>query len=340
MSISWDKRNKRWRFQFDRRIEGRRHRASRLLPSGWTQAQADAFDRKEAARLYAVATGIQRSESLIEKAVELYLTDKTALKSYKATAEHLNVVAPFYAGRAMSDLPDIAAEMTRDELARGVAPATIRNRLACLKAACRWAWKRHGLTENDPTGRMQLPAVRNERHVYVQRAGMLRAARAADRHDVRVAIRVAFYTGMRLGELARVKVRGRVLELVDTKNGDRRSIPAHPRIITCLRYLPIATPKITLQRAWMRARKVAELGDVHFHDLRHSSASEMVNAGVDLFTVGKVLGHRDARSTARYSHLRHDKLADAIGMIGKRVGQKLPHKPTKKPTKKAARKAA
>jgi site-specific recombinase XerD len=41
-----------------------------------------------------------------------------------------------------------------------------------------------------------------------------------------------------------------------------------------------------------------------------------VNAGVDLFTVGKVLGHRDARSTARYSHLSADTLAVAVGKIG------------------------
>ena len=44
----------------------------------------------------------------------------------------------------------------------------------------------------------------------------------------------------------------------------------------------------------------------------------MINAGVDLYTVGQVLGHRDARSTQRYSHLTHDTLANAIGKIGQR----------------------
>jgi hypothetical protein len=41
-----------------------------------------------------------------------------------------------------------------------------------------------------------------------------------------VAIRVAFYTGLRLGEIRRVQVDGRALHLADTKNGDRRSLPA------------------------------------------------------------------------------------------------------------------
>ena len=70
---------------------------------------------------------------------------------------------------------------------------------------------------------------------------------------------------------------------------------------------------------------------MRFHDLRHSAASEMVNAGVDLYTVGRVLGHRDPRSTQRYAHLTHDTLADAVG----KIGRKLPHKAPPKGKKKA-----
>ena len=242
MSIEWDSRNKRWRWAFKRTIQGRRYRSSRLLPAGWSQTQADAYDRAESGRLYALASGVQRSDPLIDEAVALYLDDKTALKSYKATAENLAAIAWAYAGKPMSQLPEVARLVSdnRAGVRPGfvVSPATVRNRLACLKAACRWGWKVHGLTESDPTTRMRLPQVRNERHVYVQRADMLRLARAADRHDVRIAIRVAFYTGLRFGELLRVEVDGKCLRLADTKNGDRRTIPAHERISTCL---PLST---------------------------------------------------------------------------------------------------
>lgn len=337
MSIEWDTRNKQWRFAFKRTIQGRRYRSSRLLPKGWSQAQADAFDRSESARLYALASGIQRADPLIDEAVAHYLRDKTALKSYKATAENLAAIAWAYVGKPMSALPDVARVVSENRAGHRpgfvVSPATVRNRLACLKAACRWAWKVHALTETDPTTRMRLPAVRNERHVYVQRLGMLRLARAADRHDVRVAIRVAFYTGLRFGELLRVKVEGRTLVLADTKNGDRRAIPAPQRIRTCLRYLPLAANERTLQAGWQRARKRVGMDHVHFHDLRHSAASEMVNGGVDLYTVGKVLGHRDARSTARYSHLTNGTLAEAMNTIGR---QKRPHNPNEKDRPKAA----
>ena len=320
MSVRFDKRNRAYRWEFDRVIEGRRHRLSKLLPRGWSQAEADAFDRKESARIYAVATGVVRRDCLIDEAVVLYISDKKHLKSYKATMEHLAAIAWAYAGKPMSELHTVA-DAVRDEPAEPGrnprSPATIKNRLACLKAACRWAWKKHGLTDSDPTSRMQMPVVNNERHVYLGRGDMLRAARACTNWQAQVAIRVGFYTGMRLGELFRVRVEGNMLHLDDTKNGERRSIPAHPRIGTCLRFLPLTGPKHTVQVAWMRARAKVGLEHAHFHDLRHSTASEMVNAGVDLFTVGVVLGHKDPRSTKRYSHHTAGALAGAVGKIGK-----------------------
>ena len=70
----------------------------------------------------------------------------------------------------------------------------------------------------------------------------------------------------------------------------------------------------------------------HFHDVRHSAASEMINAGVDLYTVGAVLGHKDSRSTQRYAHLATDTLAAAVG----RIGKISPTRAIKKPPKEAA----
>ncbi len=243
----------------------------------------------------------------------MYLRDKTALKSYKATAEHLAAIAWAYAGRPMSDLARVAEDVSA---ASEVAAATVRNRLACLKAAARWAWKRHGLVDADPTARMRLPAVNNARHVYARREDMLALCRACDHWQAQIAIRVAFYSGLRLGELYAVDTSGGALVLADTKNGDRRTVPAHPRIAHLLKLLPLTAPKISVQRAFQQARVRASLPHIRFHDLRHSAASEMVNAGIDLYTVGRVLGHRDPRSTARYSHLTHDTLAAAVGMIG------------------------
>ena len=345
MPIRWDKRNRRWRYEFDRYIAGVRQRTTRLLPAGWSQAQADAYDRAEGGRLYAVATGVGQADPLIESAVALYLKDKRTLKSHRQAAEHLAAIAWAYMGQPMSALARVAAEVNerrhveactdsrgRVRAAHDLADATVKQRLALLKAACRWAWKAHHLTPHDPTARMVLPAVSNERHVYRSRLQMLQACRACTNRMARVAIRVAFYSGLRLGEQFRVEPQGDVLLLADTKNGDRRAVPVHPRIAHLVKHLPLTDPKITVQRAWERARDKVGLQGTHLHDLRHSTASEMINAGVDLYTVGQVLGHRDPRSTARYAHLSLDAMAVAV----RKIGRKAPHTGTKKDRPKAA----
>jgi integrase len=170
-----------------------------------------------------------------------------------------------------------------------------------------------------------VPEVRNERHEYASRAQMLTIARLCTNSMARMAIRMGFYSGMRLGEILRAEVVGTAWVLRDTKNGDPRIVPIHSKVAVCARKFK-KLPKITVQTAWVRARNKAGLQHFHFHDLRHSTASAMINAGIDLYTVGAVLGHKDARSTKRYSHLATDALTDAVGTIGK----KTPYKGQKK----------
>ncbi|XLZ73178.1 tyrosine-type recombinase/integrase [Massilia sp. SR12] len=55
---------------------------------------------------------------------------------------------------------------------------------------------------------------------------------------------------------------------------------------------------------------------LHFHDLRYSAASEMVNNGVALFTVGGIFGHKDKKTPEHYAHLLRGTLADAIKKVG------------------------
>ncbi len=77
MSIYRDKRTGRWRFDFDHIIQGRgRVRKRRLLPAGWTRAQAEAYDRKESAALHAIATGIASPRAYIDHAVTRYAAER------------------------------------------------------------------------------------------------------------------------------------------------------------------------------------------------------------------------------------------------------------------------
>lgn len=312
-------------FEFDRRIAGAgRIRARKRLPKTWTQAQADAFDRKESARLYALATGAEGTDALIEDAVARYVIERVPqLKSGQGAAAELAAMAWCYVGRKLSELPDVVKAYklkARKEDGLPLAPATMRNRIRYLVAACRWGWREHQLYDRDPGAGVTVPPVKNERQVYGDRAAMLRAAKSMKNRQARMALRIAFYSGMRLSEIKRAQPRGPVWVLDDTKNGQPRHVPIHRKAAVCARHFDRATPKITIQRCWERARDAAGLQGMHFHDWRHSAASELINAGVDLYTVGRVLGHKDARSTQRYAHLAVGTLAAAVD----RIGQKNP----------------
>jgi site-specific recombinase XerD len=64
--------------------------------------------------------------------------------------------------------------------------------------------------------------------------------------------------------------------------------------------------------SWDAARKRAGLADLRVHDLRHSFASFLVNAGRSLYEVQELLGHADIKTTSRYAHLSRERLNAAV----------------------------
>lgn len=326
MPIYRDKTKGCFVFEFDRRLEGKRIRTRKHLPKTWNKSQADAFDRQESARLYAIATNVERAQYSIEEAVDIYLKERVPhLKSGKNIGRELAQMFFAYQGRPITTLPDACrfytAKATRLVNEEGqpvepLAPATLRNRIRYLTAACRYGWKWHNMCEHDPAERVLIPEVKNERQFYSDRLGMISLVRACKNWPTRAAIRRAFYSGMRISEILRAVRVGNTFVLDDTKNGEPRIVPIHPKVMS------IADKQLLTQsntaRHWREARKAVGMTHLHFHDLRHSAASEMINNDVDLYTVGAVLGHKSGASTKRYAHLATKALTAAIGKIGKK----------------------
>ncbi|WP_294260541.1 hypothetical protein [uncultured Comamonas sp.] len=132
MPIRFDSRNQRWRFEFDQVIAGQRQRASRLLPKGYTKAEAQKFDLEETKRLHSIATGVSKPEPLIEDAVLLYLKyHAPALKSYENIVRELKACYSAYAGKPFSALPAIAISYRPvGDDKKLMSAATVRNRLS------------------------------------------------------------------------------------------------------------------------------------------------------------------------------------------------------------------
>jgi integrase len=327
----------RWYFQFDKIIEGQRQRANKLLPKGTTRAQADAYDQREVTRLWEVATGGKRDEPLIDDAVLTYLEDhgpdgKHPLKNHADIEAALFLLHPFYCGKTVGELRSVVddyfknAKPTEASIAKGIkklSRATIKNRLSYLRSACRYHWKVNGKKGPNPADAMDLPTVNNARHVYLTRTEANRVFRAMGYGYARDAARMAYYTGWRisevLGAVAEKSPDGWSLSIPDSKNGLPRKVPVHPTVAYLAeRHWPPKITKWTASKATKAALRRVGLGHARLHDLRHSAASAMVNAGVDLYTVGGVLGHKSQVSTARYAHLAQERLRSAVGAIGRK----------------------
>jgi len=152
------------------------------------------------------------------------------------------------------------------------------------------------------------------------------------------AFKLLIFTGCRLGEIQTLKwehVREDRLELPDSKTG-AKTVPLGPEAVVVLQSLPrvrgnpyvvageiAGQPFTDLQPPWQRIRKLAGLDDVRIHDLRHTFASMAVSNGESLFIVGKMLGHTQPQTTARYAHLARAPLQEATSRVTALLGEAL-----------------
>ena len=150
------------------------------------------------------------------------------------------------------------------------------------------------------------------------------------------AFRLLIFTGARLGEIlglewAHVDFERALLLLPDSKTGAKPIFLSAPALETLAAIPRIegnpyvicgdkpGTHWVDLQRPWRRIRKRAGLDDVRIHDLRHSFAAVAASGGLSLPIIGRLLGHTQPATTARYAHLASDPVRAANEAIGQRI---------------------
>jgi integrase len=152
------------------------------------------------------------------------------------------------------------------------------------------------------------------------------------------ALRLLLFTGCRLREILHLRwehvdfERG-CLFLPDSKSG-RKTVILNAPALTVLNTLERAGPYVVpgddpeqprhdLKRPWDAVTKQAALTGVRLHDLRHTYASFGAGGGLGLPIIGRLLGHSQAATTARYAHLDNDPLRRASEAIAGRIAAAL-----------------
>lgn len=260
---------------------------------------------------------------------------KTRMRSYDSleTIIRLHLLPRWGRLRLDEITPQAVAKWLGEKTDEGLAPATVEKIRVMFGRSFELArqWSLPGGDKNPVRG-VRGPRFDNGRQRYLSAEEVGRLLEAAGKSlsvQLRPLIALALTTAARLGEirLARwtdidIERRSWLIPVAKTKP---RYVPLSQAAIDIIQALPrfegcpwlipnpeTKKPFVSIKRAWQKARRDAGLPGLRIHDLRHSAASFMINSGVDLFAVGKVLGHSDYKSTMRYSHLANDTLLAAV----------------------------
>ena len=239
-------------------------------------------------------------------------------------------LSPTFGARELADIQRHEVEDWLHGLSSGgLAPATCNRILAVFKTICSLAVMRGLLlTGQSPCAGVSPFKIHAQRERYLSRDEAQRLMRALEKSDrpEAFAIRLLLLTGARKSEVLKarwehVRLDLRLLIVPLSKSGKPRHIPLSDEAITVIRSIPRqqgnpwlfpghapGKPLSDLYLFWNSLRRSLGLTSVRIHDLRHTFASFLVNAGHSLYEVQKLLGHSAPRTTMRYAHLEQASL--------------------------------
>lgn len=197
--------------------------------------------------------------------------------------------------------------------------------------------------EINPFSKIKTPKTPTSLPVFISEAELIQILDKVENQLHKDIFTTAYYTGMRLNELLNMKwdwidfnqnlIITKNSEQFLTKTKQERIIPIHPRIDQILKsrftlgkekenhFVFYRVPGVKLNggfisKQFKKGAKAAKLNPkIHFHTLRHSFASALVQRKVDIYTVQKLLGHNKIQTTQIYSHLQKENLSQAVNLL-------------------------
>lgn len=263
---------------------------------------------------------------------------RTRLRSHRNLVAYTARIKRRLGSKALDEVTwnDVSA-FKETLVAEGLAAGTVNRHLATLRALYNQAIRSGHYKGVNPAAQPgMLPEQHRERYLVLEQDQRMVKALAEDQNvGAATAIGLLMVTAARKSEITQAEWqnvdldRGELL-VPRSKNGRSRRIPLSPVAVRLLRLqrrrcpaeerfvfpgtLP-GKPIEDLRRIWVRTKKAAGLpSDLRIHDLRHSMASRLANAGTPLNEIGAILGHRSLVQTSRYAHFSPQRLINTAAI--------------------------
>lgn len=218
----------------------------------------------------------------------------------------------------------------RDERLKQVSNGTVIRELAYLSSIINHARREWGINTPNPVQNVRKPpspAGRTRKLSVDEKVKLLAAIEPRGRQNswTNSVVILALETAMRRSELLalrweHINLANQTALLPDTKNGTPRSVPLSTTAVELLRSIPrnisgevFPIKYFTLDAAFKRAVKKAELEDFHFHDLRHTAITAIAEKLPNLIELSAVTGHKSLAMLKRYYHPSVEDLARKLG---------------------------
>jgi len=273
-------------------------------------------------------------EQFADEYLRTHCVNKKSFDSYYDL--HVRILKVAFKGKCLDDIKPLDIEKFKNARLMQVSPATVNRSLACLKSMFNRAivWGRYEGV--NPSTRVKMCREKAIRLRYLEKEEITRLV-ANCSEDLRPIVILAVNTGMRRGEILNLKwhdvdFKRDVICLLETKGGDKREVPMNEAVKDALIKVR-KNPKSAyifcykngeqvrdIRKTFWTALKKSGIKDFRFHDLRHSAASHLVMAGIDLNTVREILGHKTIEMTLRYAHLSPNHKKHAVDVLGQSIG--------------------
>ena len=251
-------------------------------------------------------------------------------KSYHTDEKIIGLLKKIFGGKYLYHITSLDIERFKSERIKEVSPATVNRTLAVLKSMFNRAitW---GKADKNPFVGVKLFKENNQRLRFLELEEIPKLLSHCCKHLNPIVI-LALNTGMRKSEILgsrwdSVDFKRGIITLPDTKNGEKREVPLNAVAMEALNKVPrrsgspyvfcnkAGEPYGDIKKSFLTAVENSGIINFHFHDLRHTFASHLVMAGVDLNTVRELLGHKSLAMTLRYSHLSPDHKKRAVDVL-------------------------
>ncbi len=250
-------------------------------------------------------------------------------------------ILPVFSDRVLCTVKRMDIVMWQNTLPKqgdnGLAASSCNRVLAVMKclfnAAVRWGFLDMGQNPCRNVSAIPEPIPPTRYLTKYEAWQVMTALQAMKNNNNALALQLLLLTGARKQEIITARwehthLDDRILTVPLSKSGKMRHIPLSNEAVALIQNLPrhppspwlfpSKNPEKPIQHlfyTWNKVRQKLGLGNVRIHDLRHSFASILVNAGCTLYEVQRILGHSDPKVTMRYAHLAQSSLVEAANCI-------------------------